>query len=378
VTQHKPDHPPRTVADLRAAISAVDQDLLGLIARRQALARAIGEIKDDDALALRDFGREREVIEGARQAATAAGVSPDLAERVLGLLIQHSLSAQERQRVARRGTGDGRRALVIGGAGRMGGWFVRFLVSQRYEVEIADPAGSLDDLPHRADWHESPLDHDLIVVAAELRTTRDILAELAARRPRGVVFDIGSLKTPLKVPLLTLAQAGVDVTSVHPMFGPQTDLLSGRHVILVDLGRPRANRVVEDLFASTMARVVPLSLAEHDRAIAFILGLSHAVNIAFFTALAESHEDVPHLAHLSSTTFDEQLQVAGRVAEENPHLYFEIQHLNEFGGEPLAALRQAVERLETSVREGDEPSFVTLMERGREYLERRRKDGKTE
>ena len=33
-----------------------------------------------------------------------------------------------------------------------------------------------------------------------------------------------------------LVPAGVRVTSVHPMFGPDTELLSGRHVIFVDVG----------------------------------------------------------------------------------------------------------------------------------------------
>jgi chorismate mutase / prephenate dehydrogenase len=195
-----------------------------------------------------------------------------------------------------------------------------------------------------------------------------ILRELAERRPRGVVFDVGSLKSPLREPLRALAATGVRVTSIHPMFGPDTELLSGRHVILVDLGSAEANREVEALFASTMAEVVPMDLESHDRAVAYVLGLSHALNIAFFTALTESGETAWHLAHLSSTTFDQQLGVAARVAEENPHLYFEIQHLNDYGSESLAALLHAVERVRSVVRAGNEREFVSLMERGRSYL----------
>lgn len=41
----------------------------------------------------------------------------------------------------------------------------------------------------------------------------------------------------------------------------------------------------------------------HDGLIAYVLGLSHALNIAFFTALAESGEAAPRLARMSSTTF---------------------------------------------------------------------------
>ncbi|MCK7577425.1 MAG: prephenate dehydrogenase/arogenate dehydrogenase family protein [Chromatiales bacterium] len=80
--------------------------------------------------------------------------------------------------------------------------------------------------------------------------------ELAARRPRGVVFDIGSLKTPLRAGLAALRDAGVRVTSVHPMFGPDTELLSGRHVIFIDLGDAAALEEARGLFASTMAELV--------------------------------------------------------------------------------------------------------------------------
>ena len=47
------------------------------------------------------------------------------------------------------------------------------------------------------------------------------------------------------------------------------------------------------LFASTMAEQVVTTLDDHDRLIAYVLGLSHAVNIAFFSALADSGEAAP-------------------------------------------------------------------------------------
>jgi len=160
----------------------------------------------------------------------------------------------------------------------------------------------------------------------------------------------------------------VRVTSVHPMFGPDTQLLSGRHVIFIDLGDADALAEARSLFASTMADLVVMGLDEHDRLIAYVLGLSHALNIAFFTALAESGEAAPRLARMSSTTFDSQLDVATRVAGENPDLYYEIQSLNAYGEDSLKALSVAVERLYRAVREHDPHAFTEMMQRGREYL----------
>src|SRR5471030_1812518 len=156
------------------------------------------------------------------------------------------------------------------------------------------------------------------------------------------------------------------------MFGPDTELLSGRHVIFIDLGNAAALAEAQELFAPTMAERVVMGLDEHDRLIAFVLGLSHALNIAFFTALAESGEAAPRLARLSSTTFDAQLDVASLVARDNPDLYYEIQSLNDYGAESLEALSQAVERLRTAVLSRDHDAFVALMRRGRDYLQDRK------
>jgi chorismate mutase/prephenate dehydrogenase len=254
----------------------------------------------------------------------------------------------------------------------MGAWFVNFLASQGFTVEVADPAPAAAGVTRVDDWRRTDLKHDYIVLATPLGITDAILRDLALRRPPGVIFDVGSLKSPLRAGLLALKSHGCRVTSVHPMFGPDTELLSGRHVVFVDLGNTAALESARALFAPTMAEQVVMSLDDHDRLIAYVLGLSHALNIAFFTALADSGEAAPRLARMSSTTFDAQLDVATRVAQESPELYYEIQSLNDYGAESLEALSQAVERLRTAVLSQDHHAFVALMSRGRDYLQDRR------
>jgi chorismate mutase / prephenate dehydrogenase len=363
--------PPMDLGQLRDQLGKVDREILALVARRQQLSVEIGKAKRAMGKPPRDFRQEKDVLQRARAAAGELGLSPDLAEKLLLLFIQSSLTVQERDQVAAFGGGTGKRALVIGGRGKMGGWLVRFLDSQGFHVASADPAGAVEGALHHDDWRDAGVDFDLIAVAAPLRISNEILHQLAALRPKGLVFDIGSLKSPLRSGLMALVDAGCKVTSIHPMFGPNTELLSGRHVIFIDLGVPGATAEAEQLFASTMAARVAMDLESHDRVIAYVLGLSHALNIAFFTALAESGEAAPKLAEVSSTTFDDQLRIAGNVAAENPNLYFEIQHLNDYGTESLAALLLAVERVRSVIRAGDEAGFVRLMAAGREYLTRR-------
>jgi chorismate mutase/prephenate dehydrogenase len=361
-----------TLEELRQRLSEVDQGLVELIARRQRIVAEVSAHKIENSVPTRDYEREKEVLKGARGRADELGADPDVVEQVMQLLIRSSLTQQEQTRVEAATGGAGKRVLIIGGAGKMGAWFAQFLASQDYAVEIADPSESPLPYPRVEDWRESELDHDVIVVATPIKTAGALLGELAERRPRGLVMDIGSLKSPLRTGLAKLAAAGCRATSIHPMFGPDTRLLSGRHVIFCDVGAPGATAEARALFAATMAEQIEMSLDDHDRLIAFVLGLSHALNLVFFTALAGSGELAARLNTLSSTTFDAQMQVAALVARDNPYLYFDIQTLNDYGHVALEALTDAAARVRRLVDARDEAGFVELMEAGRHYLESRR------
>lgn len=358
----------RRLAALRDELDTVDEQLIELAARRQQLVSDIGQVKRRHGRQLRDFRREREVLDGVRRAAEYRGLDAELAESLFQKLIEASLTRQERERLRLARHGRGRRALVIGGAGRMGGWLAAFLDSQGFDVLIADPAVEPDSASRFTDWREAPLNVDIIAIAAPLRTSARVLRELSGRSVDALVFDIGSLKSPLEPALQAAAQAGLKVCSVHPMFGPDTQLLSEKHVLLMDVGSAEAVEAARSLFSDTLAEVVVLELAEHDRLMAPVLGLSHALSIVFFTALADSGVPAERLARISSTTFDRQLAIARAVAGENPDLYFEIQSLNRHGAGVRQVLVQAVQTLIDCVDNDDAEAFGHLMTRGRAYL----------
>ena len=127
--------------DLRRRINELDRQILELVGKRQETSREIIRAKRATGHATRDYNREREVLLAAREAGKQYGVSPQVAENILRLLIRSSLTTQEQASVAAQGAGTGRTALVIGGAGKMGRWFAEFMTSQGFAVEIADPSG---------------------------------------------------------------------------------------------------------------------------------------------------------------------------------------------------------------------------------------------
>jgi chorismate mutase/prephenate dehydrogenase len=360
--------PGEPIAELRERLDSLDARILELVAERQELVTRIGEQKHCEGKALRDYVREREVIDRGMRRAERLGMPGHIARDILERLIFHSLSNQEQRQLVSSRHGAGLRALVIGGLGRMGDWLARYFDALGYTVEIADPGTGESLFPVVADWRDSGLDHDVIAIAAPLRASNAILKELAAHRPAGLVFDIGSLKGPLGEGLAAMREAGCRITSVHPMFGPGELMLSGRHILFVDAGHRAATREALALFAHTAADCVELRLDDHDEVMAWVLGLSHLVNIAFATALRRSGEAVPLLKRISSTTFNEQLRVASQVVSENPHLYFEIQQGTATSVNAVQAFTGALEELVRSIGAGEEQAFAEMMTRAFEHL----------
>jgi len=354
--------------ELRQRLDEIDSGIVDLIAERQAVVTTIGEHKLKTGLPLRHYEREREVIDRGVARAESLGLEGSVARDIMQTLIHHSLSNQETHKLVRSDHGHGQRALVIGGLGRMGVWMSRYLDMVGYSVDVADRARADTPFKQVDDWPGVVNDYDLIVVAAPLRPSNDILLRLAELKPDCLVFDIGSLKSPMRAGLDAMRESGCRVCSVHPMFGPDELGLSGRHILFVDVGDGEAISEARALFAHTAADCVELSLQEHDEVMAWVLGLSHLVNIAFAGTLAQSGEAVPLLKQISSSTFNAQLNVATQVVSENPHLYYEIQQGNTNTVAVSEHFRKVLDELVRSVAENDEAVFTRHMGAAKQRL----------
>lgn len=344
-----------TVESLRARIRDLDLELVARAAERVALARALGDLKRATGRPIVDFAQERVVLDRARQAAAEQGLDPALAEEVFVRLIHASVQVQDEDSLRSAALGAGRRAVVVGGAGRMGRWFMRFLSTMGYATEALDPAAPAEE---SARAHAGVGTADLVLLATPPAAIAERYREWEADPPRGLVVDIASIKSPLIGPIDALRTAGARVASIHPMFGPATVLLRDVDVIVCDTGDDSAAAAAADLFRPTTASIVQVPLAEHDRIMADLLSLAHASAIAFALAL-------PLDAHaVRSPTFQALESLAAKVMRESPDVYFEIQARNPYAPRSLERLRAALERMVAAVSAGDDEAFRALFRDG--------------
>ncbi|MBR4505083.1 MAG: prephenate dehydrogenase/arogenate dehydrogenase family protein [Candidatus Methanomethylophilaceae archaeon] len=344
--------------ELREGIGRIDAEIVGLIAERTELAKKVGEIKRERNLPIRNESVERKVVSRYVEAGMQAGLSREAMENVARALIKEAVEVESRVPSGR----VGKKIAIIGGAGKMGVWTADFLSDSGHEVIAIDPA--LDNGLSIEDCAGC----DAVIISVPIHSVAGILGQLKGIcSPDTLIFDLASLKTPAEPALREMAKS-MKVCSVHPMFGPSATSMYGRNLIVCDCGNREAAEEAADLFSDSGGNIRVMGLSEHDSYMSYVLGLTHAVNIALFTVLQRSGYSFEDLRTVSSTTFNKGLDTNMSVASEDPMLYYEIQHMNSHREEMWSLFAGAVEDLRECSLSDDPSGFVSLMDAGREYF----------
>ena len=337
------------------------------MARRLDEARAIGELKGARGIPLRNFEVEAQVCARLEALAGGLGRRGELGRDLALFLIERSLETQA-PILESAYAGDRLKALVVGGMGGMGRWLAGFLAGQGHEVKVFDVVGGEGPWPRCPDLGEGVLWADLVLVSVPMSACSSVLETIGSHRPKAVVGEICSLKGHLLPTLERLRADGLKLVSLHPMFGPDVRMLSGRNIVVCTEGDGAARDLVKGLFASTSANLVEMSAAEHDRRMGAVLGLSHLANLVFARALGHSGLPFGELGSASGVTFLKQVATTRDVVGENPELYYEIQALNAITPDTFAWFERALTDYRRAIEKGDEPSFVALMRQGSDYF----------
>jgi chorismate mutase / prephenate dehydrogenase len=360
----------QSLEQLRGQVDLADQEIAAAIRQRLQIASEIGVTKSRRNAPLRDYDTERRVLVRWQERLAGAGVVPARSAALARWLIEESLRVQESiPATSRVPRASGSRMAIIGGAGGMGRWLDRFLSDGGHDVRVVDPTASphsprtLPSVEAAMEWAQ------IVVFATPIRATAPLLEKSLERESDALVFDVLSVKAPV-VPILQEARRrGRPVSSAHPMFGPSARTLSGRNLLLVSCGDAEADRTVRGLFAGSALTLTEIPLERHDQLIAESLGLAHAVNLLFLSALASDPLTPPDLAAAASTTFHRQSSLAAAVAQEGPELYLDIQSLNPHSAGVYAELRAALYRLEKIIESHDLGGFRELLREGYAKLE---------
>ncbi len=345
--------------EIRKEIEEVDYKILELMKRRLDLAVKVGESKVKTDSPVRNIPTENMVIDRYRGFALEHGMKPSYAEEVCKILMQESI---ELQAAIPRGTDCKRHIAIIGGNGKMGRWMGDLLKQSGHRIDVIDPSAGNGLTIEDAKWA------DTVIVSVPISRNDSILRKLDdICKPDTLIFDLASLKSPF---IETLRDMGSRrrVCSIHPMFGPSAESMYDRNVVVCDCGCDEAVEDVLTMLGNHGANIRRMPVEDHDKYMSYVLGLSHAVNIAFFTVLDRSGISFDDMKSVASTTFRKLMDTNESVALEDPYLYYEIQHMNSNRESMLNEFNTAVNDVVDAALSDDPRAFKELMDNGREYF----------
>lgn len=161
-------------------------------------------------------------------------------------------------------------------------------------LELAQGLGAIDD--HSADYADAIPAADLVVVCTPVDLIpKHVLELIAFAKPGCVVTDVGSTKGEIVNALANRIPKRIAFVGCHPMAGSEkkgpahavADLFQNRTTILTPTGEsdPDVLARLKQFWEGVGCRVVLMTPAEHDRAVAQISHLPHAVASALAGAI---------------------------------------------------------------------------------------------
>lgn len=349
---------------LRASMARCDRSIQRTVTRRLSIARRIGEAKRAEGLPVRDYAVEKAVLERWRSALEPSDVAPERAEQLARWLVEEAVRVQERLPEADAVHDRPSDVLVVGGAGAMGSWMARFLRAEGHRVAIFDPRASPAAFPEfevKPDLERSVGEAEVVVVATPMRRAPAVYRAVVDALGSALLFDILSIKAPLREEIRRATTLGRRVTSVHPLFGPSARVLSGRNLLVLDCGDAKAATDAERLFRRSSLTISRRTLDEHDPLMANVLGLPHATSLLFSTVLAAAYPGPGGLTGVGPISFARQAEVARVVTAENPELSFDIQTLNASSLDLIRRMQAALERIRATVEQQDRDAYRALL-----------------
>ncbi len=242
--------------------------------------------------------------------------------------------------------------MLVYGAGRMGKFFRDFFFSRGYNVRCYDV------IPERRDTES--IEGDVVWLCVPMQCIPQAVEDIARRNAKALVVDIASIKS-FSIP--HLESSGLDYMSIHPMFGPDSEIGLSNIIVVKKSGRKEEEVILEE-FRKAGAILSELTPEEHDAKMAEIQGLSHflLVGMAYFLKNRFSREDLKFASPIFATLY----KLASRIVNQDWTMYWHIQRNAEVLREDFV---RSLEELDRKFRDKErfEDVFYQLREKFDDY-----------
>ena len=257
---------------------------------------------------------------------------------------------------------------IIGGSGKMGRWFARFLLKEGKDVLLVGRSKAKLEEANRqlnvsitTDIEDTKM-ADVVLISVPVDYFEDTIKKLSPHtHPGQIILDITSVKVlPVKA-MHKYIERG-QVLGTHPVFGPGARSLTNQNFVLTPTDEQEAKLAgkVKSYLESKGARVRLMTPHEHDDMMAVVLGLAHFIAIASADSLVNL-ERLKEMETIGSITYKVLLTLVESVISEDSDLYASLQ-MNLPGLPDLQQrFQQSCHKWAELVKQKDKKQFVSHM-----------------
>ena len=255
--------------------------------------------------------------------------------------------------------------ILILGAGKMGSFFCD-LLSFDHEVAVLekDPKRMLfiyNALRLQHEEEVASFEPELVINCVTLCYTIDAFKAVIPYLPHNcIISDIASVKTQLKE---FYESSGFRYVSTHPMFGPtfaNLGQLDKENTIIIAEGDHLGKIFFKDIYNNLHLHICEYSFEEHDRVVAYSLGVPFASTLVFASTM--KHQDAP------GTTFKRHMKIARGLLSEDDYLLTEIL-FNPRTPKQLERIQQELSLLQNIIQAKDTEAMKEFLTKVRKHIE---------
>ena len=231
------------------------------------------------------------------------------------------------------------------GVGAFGEFMLKH-ITPYFDVRIYDAFRDLDEIESTYNLSVRPLEDvaqsDIVILAVPVKEIENTIKTIVPFLHTGqLLVDLCSVKCkPVEI-LKKHVPAGIDIVSLHPLFGPQSGKrgISGLNVTLCNVVGDSSHIIHDFLQNKLFLNVFETTPEQHDREMAYVQGLTHMIAKVFV------HMDVPEI-HQQTKTYGHLNDMVELIRYDSDDLFLAIQRDNPYVRETTEKFFAAVKALE--------------------------------
>ena len=258
---------------------------------------------------------------------------------------------------------------IIGGSGKMGQWFARYLLTEGNEVIITGrnqekllAAGEDLGAVTSTDLASAVSQADVIIISVPIDDFENIVRQLQPQlAPEQIILDITSLK---ESPVNTMHRhlKANRVLGTHPVFGPGAKDVRNQNFVLTPTNQTEAILAgkIKGYLEERDAKVTLMPPEEHDKMMAVILGMAHFIAIVSADTLL-GFDNLSLMETIGGSTFKALMTLVKSVISEDPVFYASLQKHLPGMAEIETTFQKNAEAWTEIVRNKNWPEFARKM-----------------